>query len=182
MCGQVLFGSAPIYDIDIKRISGKWKCTRFVLFPWRSRSHGNFRRVCKNIRIFNGREIPIENSITRVTVRHHEASLLDDILSTVAFRLEYVLFYQLYAKITTFFDREMFGSALLLYVYVETFRGNWRENEVKMSKSSYWRHARETSYTPHVRRHFLAPVGFAEIPVGYARNILAYCLIEENVS
>ena len=31
-------------------------------------------------------------------------------------------------------------------------------------------HARESSYTPHVRRHFLAPVGFTEIPVGYARK------------
>ena len=46
------------------------------------------------------------------------------------------------------------------------------KNDVKtskmMSKSSYWRHVRESSYIPHVRRHFLAPVGFTEIPVGYA--------------
>ena len=27
----------------------------------------------KTIRIFNGREVRIENSVTRVTVRHHEA-------------------------------------------------------------------------------------------------------------
>ena len=35
--------------------------------------HGNPGRICKNIRIFSGCEVWIENSITRVTVRHHEA-------------------------------------------------------------------------------------------------------------
>ena len=28
----------------------------------------------------------------------------------------------------------------------------------------------ESSYTPHVRQHFLAPVGSTEIPAGYARR------------
>ena len=90
----------------------------------------------------------------------------------MAFRLEYVLFYQFYAKITTFFDPEKFGTAPLLYVDVETFGGNWRENDIKTSKSSYRRHTRESSYIPRVRRHFLAPIGFTEIPVGYARIML----------
>ena len=53
------------------------------------------------------------------------------LLSTIAFRLEYVLFYQFCAKITTCFDQEMFGSASLLYIEIETFGGNWRENDVK---------------------------------------------------
>ena len=51
----------------------------------------------------------------------------------------------------------------------------WRQyvkNDIKMSKSSYWRPAGESSYTPHVRRHFLAAVGFTEIPVGYARKTI----------
>ena len=30
-------------------------------------------RICHNIRIFNGCEVLTENSVTRVTVRHHEA-------------------------------------------------------------------------------------------------------------
>ena len=77
--------------------------------------------------------------------------------------------YKFYAKITTFFDQEKFGTAVL-YVDVETFGGNWCENDVKTSKSSYWHHAQELSYTPHVGRHFLAPVGFMEIWVGYARK------------
>ena len=47
-----------------------------------------------------------------------------------------------------------------------------RQNDINTSKSSFWRHARESSYTPHVRRHFLAPIGFTEIPVGYARKWL----------
>ena len=53
--------------------------------------------------------------------------------STIAFRLEYVLFYQFYAKITTFFDQERFGTAALLYVDVETF---WRK---KTSTCQKWR-------------------------------------------
>ena len=53
---------------------------------------------------------------------------------TIAFRLEYVLFYQFYAKITTFFDKEKFGTASLLYFDVKMFGGNWCENDVKMSK------------------------------------------------
>ena len=35
-----------------------------------------------------------------------------------------MLFYQFYAKITTFFYQEEFGSAPFLYVDVETFGGN----------------------------------------------------------
>ena len=56
---------------------------------------------------------------------------LHTVPSTIAFRLEYVLFYQFYAKITTFFDQEKFGTAPLLYNDVETFGGNWRENGEK---------------------------------------------------
>ena len=57
---------------------------------------------------------------------------------------------------------------------------NWRQydvkNDVKASKSSSRCHTRESSYTPHVRRHSLAPVGFTEIPVRYARigNLQSY--------
>ena len=54
------------------------------------------------------------------------------------------------------------------------FGRNWRENDIKKSnkksKSSYWCHACESSYTPHVRQHFLALVVFTEISVGYARK------------
>ena len=53
--------------------------------------------------------------------------------STIAFRLEYVLFYKFYAKTTTFFVQEKFGMAPLLYIEVKAFGGNWRENDVKMS-------------------------------------------------
>ena len=82
-------------------------------------------------------------SVTRVTVRHHETCrvmpnsypsdrnfqfaptnhygffFLPTLHSTIAFRLEYVLFYECYAKITTFFDQEK-----KQYVDAETFSGN----------------------------------------------------------
>ena len=89
------------------------------------------------IRIFTGCEIWIENSVTRVTVRHHKACrvmpnsypqwrnfqfepnnfyrffFLHTFLSTVAFRLEYVMFYQFNAKTTTFLRSRnvRFGSS-----------------------------------------------------------------------
>ena len=117
-----------------------------VLFPL---------RYDKIIRIFNGRKVLIENSVTWVTVRHHEAcQVMPDSypelqnfqfepynhyrfffcsFSCILF-LNMCFFYQYYAKVTTFFsDQEMFGW-LLLYVDVETFGGNLRENDVKTSK------------------------------------------------
>ena len=54
----------------------------------------------------------------------HGFFFLHTLPSTVAFRLEYVLFYQFYAKITTVFYQEKFGTAPLFYVDVETFGGN----------------------------------------------------------
>ena len=93
----------------------------------------------KIIRVFNGCEVRIENSVTRVTVRHQKACLLmqnshpkwqnfqfepnnhyrffflHTLFSTIAFRLEYVLFYQFYAKITTFFSIKKCLGWLLSY-------------------------------------------------------------------
>ena len=67
--------------------------------------------------------------------------------------------YQFYTKITTFFlSRSVqFDSSMLMSKYLT-------ENDVNMSKPSY----RSLTH-PQVRQHFLAPVGFTEIPVGYAR-------------
>ena len=91
-------------------------------------------RVCKIIRIYNGCEMRTENSVTKVTVRHRETCrvmpnsypewrnfqfapnshygffFLHTLPSTIAVRLECVLFYLFYAEITTFFNQEMFGS------------------------------------------------------------------------
>ena len=158
----------------------------------------------KNIRIFNGlwgadwkfhhesncsasrglpsdaEQLPEWQNFQFAPKNHYGFFFLHTVTATVpsriAFRLEYVLFYQFYLKIGTFFDQERFGTAPILHVDVETFAWNWRQNDVKTSKSSYWRHARESSYTPHVRRHLLAPVGFMEIPVGYARNLILKCI------
>ena len=68
------------------------------------------------------------------------------------------VFDQFEAKITALFEQDMFGSASLLYVDVETFGRNWRENDVKTSnmtsKSPYWRHARASTYTPSCKTTF----------------------------
>ena len=54
-----------------------------------------------------------------------------------------MLFYQFYAKLTTFFDQELFGLAPLLYVDVEMLAEtdvkmtSRCQNDVKTSKSSY---------------------------------------------
>ena len=66
---------------------------------------------------------------------HYELFFLHILHSTIAFRLEYVLFYQFCAQIATFFDQEKFGTAPILSVDVETFGGNWRQyvkNDVKI--------------------------------------------------
>ena len=72
--------------------------------------------------------------------------------STIAFRLENVLFYQVYLKIATIFDQEKFGTAPLLYVDVEKFGGNWRENDVKTSKMTSKCQNRRTDVM-HESRH-----------------------------
>ena len=56
--------------------------------------------------------------------------------------IEYVLFCQFYANITTFFDQEKFGTAPLLYVDVETFGGNRRKNDAKTSEMTSQRQNR----------------------------------------
>ena len=51
------------------------------------------------IRIFNGCELRIENSVTTVAVQNREACrLLHTLPSTIAFRLEYVFVYQFYTE------------------------------------------------------------------------------------
>ena len=69
---------------------------------------------------------------------HYRFFFLPTFPTTIAFRLEYVLFYQLRPK-TSFLNHEMFGLAPLLYVGVKTFGGKWRQHDVKTSK---WRENR----------------------------------------
>ena len=107
---------------------------------------------------------------------HYGFFFLHTLPSTSVFRLGCVLFYQYYLKIATSFDQEKFGTAPHVYVVVEKFGGNWLKNDVKMSK---YRNRQtvvmdKSRLTPsHGRQHFLAPVRFNEIPVGYAWNCSA---------
>ena len=118
----------------------------------------------KNLRIINGCEVLIENSIMRLTVRHPDSFFLHKLLLTIAFRLEYVLFYQVYAKITTIFDQEIFNLAPLLYADIERFGGNRRKNDIKKSKMMSKRENRhadimhiKASYTPSCKTWFFLP-------------------------
>ena len=144
--------------------------------------------ISKIIRIFNGCEVWIENSITRVTVQHHDACrvmlnsysewrnfqfepnihyrffTLHTLLSTVAFRLEYIfIFTNFRLKELHFFEQDMFGSAPLLHVDVEMFGGNWHESDVKVKNDI------KIVISPSCKGTFPSPVGFTEIEVGYAR-------------
>ena len=74
---------------SLRAVEDKERCTGIVAAPtvvarWPSR----FNDLYEIIRIFNGCEVRIENSVTRVSVRHHSVSLvmpnsypLDDIFN-----------------------------------------------------------------------------------------------------
>ena len=139
--------------------------------------------------IFNGCEVRIENSITRIFVLHHEACQAmpnsypewqnfqfaqnDQIwISFLAYILHLslnVLFYQFNAKISTFATKKC-SLQLLSWVDGKTFCGKWRQKLTSKVKKLSWRHARESTYTLRVRQHFLALVTYAEFPVKYARK------------
>ena len=85
---------------------------------------------------------------------HYGFFFLHTLPSTVAVRLEYVLFYQFYAIITTFVDQKKFGMAPLLYVDIKKFGGNWRENNVKTSKMTS---KHQNRYTDVLHENLLHP-------------------------
>ena len=127
----------------------------------------------------------IENSVTRVTVRHHKACrvmpnsypewrnfqfapnnhygffFLHILPSAIAFGLEYVLFYQIYAEITTFSIKRCSVWFLSKTLTLKHLAENWRHHDVN-----------ESPYTPRGKTTF--PSGFTEIPVGYARTYNLY--------
>ena len=137
------------------------------------------------IRILNGCEVRIENSVTRVTVRHHEAcrvmpnsypsdgifnshlTTIMDSFSCIHFlRKLYLNFYMRYyinitLKCLHFRSRhDRFGFYLLRWRW-NIWRKMTSKSDVMTSKltcdvkKTHWRHARESSYTTRVRRHFL---------------------------
>ena len=91
-------------------------------------------------------------------------------------KFEYVLFYQFYAKITTFFRSRKVRIGFSL---IRLRRNVWRQltwkrrqdvkNDGKTLKSPYWLHALELSYTPSCKTTF-PNSGFTEMQIGYARK------------
>ena len=128
----------------------------------------------QNIRIFNGFEVRIENFVTRVTGRHHEACLvmpnsypewqnfqfapnnhywfffLHTLPSMIVFKLEYALFYQFYAKMCTFWITKC---------------------SVRHLSRTSWHHAQGRLTPPCVRRKYPERVKIAENPVSDMQEI-----------
>ena len=111
---------------------------------WRPRS-------LQNIRIFNGCEVQIENSVTRVTVRHHEAcrvmpnsypsdgifnlhwrTIMDSFPCIYFLRKLYLNFHmRYYINITLkylHFRSRRIGSVSIYDIDVETFGRKWHQN------------------------------------------------------
>ena len=134
----------------------------------------------QTIRIFNGCEVRIENSITKVTVwnsylsdgifNSHRRTIMDSFSCLHFHRKLYLNFHmRYYINITLnclhFRSRhDRFGF------YLWRWRRNiWRKmtskSDVMMSKlmcdvkKTPWRHARDSSYSPCVRQHFIARSG-----------------------
>ena len=157
----------------------------------------------QNVKIFDGNEVRIEDSVTTVTVRHHEQlSRLTEFSinserSSQIFFLAYpsiscikgwicITLSLLHQNNYIFRSRNVrFVSSLILWrrkvwgKMTSTCRQDVKKTSTHQ-KSSPWCLARESSYTPRVRRHFLDPVWFTEIPVGYARNdiiVVVFCMV-----
>ena len=79
---------------------------------------------------------------------------------------------EFYAKISTSLVKTCSFWLIHLTFMSERLAVNNVKNWCPDVKMTSWRHAYESS-TPHVRQHFLAPVGFTEILVGFARRTLS---------
>ena len=119
---------------------------------------------------FNGCDVRIENSVTRITVRHREAcrtvipiygifhshrtTTVDSFSCILFLRLEYVLFYSILCRNNYIFQSRdvWFGSYLRCWRcnFWRKMISTWRQNmlnDIKMSQSTSWHNARESSYT-----------------------------------
>ena len=110
---------------------------------YKRRSHEK-EFLVKNIRIFNGCEVLIKNSVTRVTVRHHEACRVmpNSYPSDGIFNLH---------------RRTIMDSvSCILFLRQLHLDGNGRENDVKTSKMTSQRQNRHTDvmhesrFIPHM--------------------------------
>ena len=122
--------------------------------------------ACKNIIVFNGCEVRTENSVTRDTVRHHNACQAmpnsypqwqnfqfapnnhyefscKHFLQQLQFSLNTHYFYNLTLRYLQLLSRNIYDTD------VETSGGKWHQN---VEKKRSWCHARELSYIPAPER------------------------------
>ena len=98
---------------------------------------------------------------------HYGFFFLHTLPSTTAFKFTYGLFCQFCAKISIFSKKKYL--VWLLPFDVGTFGGKWRQKLMSERRPDMMH---ESHFTPpHARRHFLALVGFMEIPVVYASKV-----------
>ena len=168
------------------------------------------------MRIFNGCEEQIENSVTRdkrsaslgkpcdakqlsrvteFSIRT-EQPLWIPFLAYFSFdnsflkSLNMSLIYEFYAKITEFFIKKcsiwFLSKTLTSEHLAESDVKNWC-CDIKnwchyIKKTTWYQSCTRVALLPlHVRQHFLAPVVFTEIPVGYARMWLSHMKSERFV-
>ena len=124
------------------------------------------RTVIPNDGIFNSHQTVIMDSFSCMLFLHQQY-LSVNMCYFVNLALNYLHFW----------SREVW---LGCDIDVVTFGGKWHKKPTSWhknwccdAKKTFWRHARESSFTPGVKQPFLAPVGFTEFPVrfGYARKI-----------
>ena len=165
--------------------------------------HAKFlmQQVCKNIRIFHGWEVQIENSVKRVTVWHYEnAEWCQPVIpaqcqnsefalnnhydarpSTIAFKHLYPLFNQNYAEISAFSVKKC--AAWLTDIATLTSKA-LAENDLKKLthniKKTAWHHAQEWCKTTFPCTKFLS--GMQEkLTIKCAAVSLLQVTLQENL-
>ena len=105
----------------------------------------------------------------------HQRTIIDYFFCILLFRkitidLNMCCFIKLFK--TAFFDQDKIGMA-----FSYTLTVGWKLTcKLRRRQNRHADIIYEQSYTPQVRRHVLAPVGFMDIPVGLARKMFVYTL------
>ena len=130
-----------------------------------------FLVLLKYIRILKSCEVRIENSITRVTVRHHEACLCL-CFSCILFLRQVHLSLNLRCFMNKTISRTVwFGFLTPKRLEENDVKTDAKcQNDILMSYTRVVLHPPPPHHHPRVRRHFLAPVSPTESPVRYARR------------
>ena len=109
--------------------------------------------------IFNGCEVRIENSVTRVTVQHHKACRV--MLNSYS---QWLFLRQLHLNLNIYY--------FISNVRFSSYLRSWHQiiSPKMTSKATSWHHARGHLTPPCIRQKYLERVKIAEKLVWYARK------------